>query len=263
MQVQTILHFPRNPCQLGYRLAIKAGMLRITHKALLGKTHLTKIGLLNEKPLHAALKDWYCEPEDRVEVEVDNYIIDIQRGDTLIELQTKNFSQIKRKVSDLSSRHPLRLVHPIAHSKWIIKLGENGESTLGRRKSPKQGTYFDIFHELVSFPNLIRNPNFTLHVLLIHEEELRQKVTNGSWRRRGWKTVERRLLKVIDSQHFQTPEDFARLLPKDLPDPFTTLTLAKALSKPRRLAQRMAFCLREMGAIQAVGRQGNAITYSV
>ena len=107
------------------------------------------------------------------------------------------------------------------------------------------------------------HPNFSIHVLLIQEEELRQRVTNGNWRRRGWKTVERRLLKVIDSQHFRSPEDLAALLPQDLPDPFTTLVLANALSKPRRLAQRMAFCLREMGAIQSVGREGNAITYSV
>lgn len=238
-------------------------MLRITRKAFLGKKNLTQIGLLNEKPLHAAIKNWYLEPEDRVEVEVDGYIIDIQRGDTLIEVQTKNFSAIKRKVCDLSSRHPLRLVHPIAAEKWLIKLGQNGIPSTRGRKSPKHGTYVDIFYELVSFPKLLTHPNFSIHVLLIHEEELRQKVTNGSWRRRGWKTVERRLIKVSGSQHFRTPEDLAALLPKDLPLPFTTLTLAKALSKPRRLAQRMAFCLRETGAIQAVGRQGNAITYSV
>ena len=237
-------------------------MLRITRTVLLGYIHLTKIGLLNEKPLHAALKDWYCQPQDRVEVEVDNYIIDIQRGDTLIEVQTKYFSKIKRKVKDLSSRHPLRLVHPIAEEKWLIKFGEDGNTSSRRRKSPKHGTYLDIFHELVSFPKLLMHPNFSIHVLLIHEEEIRQKVINGSWRRRGWKTVERRLLKVTGSQYFQTPEDLAALLPKDLPHPFTTLNLAKALTKSRRLAQRMAFCLREMEVIQAVGREGNAIQYS-
>ena len=46
-------------------------MPRITRDTLLGKIYLNKIGLLNEKPLHAALKDWYIEPEDRVEIEVE------------------------------------------------------------------------------------------------------------------------------------------------------------------------------------------------
>ena len=32
------------------------------------------IGLLNEKPLHAALKEWYAQPEDRFEVSVDGFV---------------------------------------------------------------------------------------------------------------------------------------------------------------------------------------------
>jgi hypothetical protein len=39
------------------------------------------IGLLNEKPLHAALKDWYARPEDRFEVSVDGFVIDVVQGD--------------------------------------------------------------------------------------------------------------------------------------------------------------------------------------
>ena len=38
------------------------------------------IGLLNEKPLHAALKEWYAQPEDRFEVSVDGFVIDVVQG---------------------------------------------------------------------------------------------------------------------------------------------------------------------------------------
>jgi len=34
---------------------------------------------MNEKPLHAALKAWYYQPGDEVEMAVDSYIIDILR----------------------------------------------------------------------------------------------------------------------------------------------------------------------------------------
>jgi hypothetical protein len=44
------------------------------------------IGTLNEKPLHAALKQWYAEPEDRIEAPVDGFTVDIVRGDLLIEI---------------------------------------------------------------------------------------------------------------------------------------------------------------------------------
>jgi hypothetical protein len=39
-----------------------------------------KIGTLNEKPLHEALKKWYARPGDKFEVPVDGSIADIVRG---------------------------------------------------------------------------------------------------------------------------------------------------------------------------------------
>ena len=64
------------------------------------------VGTLNEKPLHAALKERLALPGDRFEVDVDGYVIDIVRGDCLIEIQTRNVSAIKRKLAALS-RKPL------------------------------------------------------------------------------------------------------------------------------------------------------------
>ena len=56
------------------------------------------IGTLREKPLHASLKRWYTQTGDRVEVRVDGFVIDIVRDDLLIEVQTRGFSSMKRKV---------------------------------------------------------------------------------------------------------------------------------------------------------------------
>jgi hypothetical protein len=50
------------------------------------------IGLLNEKPLHASLKAWYAQPEDRFEVPVEEFVIDIVRDDLLLEIQTSNLA---------------------------------------------------------------------------------------------------------------------------------------------------------------------------
>ena len=57
------------------------------------------IGLLNEKPLHAALKNWVAQPENQLEVAVDGFVIDIIQDGVLVEIQTGNFSAIRRKVS--------------------------------------------------------------------------------------------------------------------------------------------------------------------
>ncbi|HFD39148.1 MAG TPA: hypothetical protein ENJ31_04780, partial [Anaerolineae bacterium] len=218
------------------------------------------IGLLNESPLHAVLKEWYACPGDRLEVAVDGFVIDIVRGDRLIEIQTGNFSGIKRKLIALTVNHPVRLVYPIAREKWIVRLGEGG-AVLGRRKSPKHGQVHDLFEELVSFPRLMQNPNFTLEVVLVREEEVRRHDPRRAWRRRGWVTQERRLLAVVERYVFKMPSDLTALIPPGLPEPFTTSDLAAAVGRKRRLAQQMAYCLHRMGVLEKVGKRGNAILY--
>jgi hypothetical protein len=56
-------------------------------------------------------------------------------------------------------------------------------------------------------------------------------------------------------------DDLFGLLEAPLPDPFTTLELAEALNQPRRLAQKMAYVLREAGATRICGKTGNAMVY--
>ena len=67
----------------------------------------------------------------------------------------------------------MRLIYPIASEKWIVKLDEGRENEVSRRKSPKRGNIVQLFDELVSFPRLLANPNFSLEVAFIQEEEVR------------------------------------------------------------------------------------------
>jgi len=226
-----------------------------------GDQPANQISTFNEKPLHAALKDWYARPGDRFEEQVDGFIIDIVRDGLLIEIQTTSLASLKQKLFTLVKDHQVRLVYPVAREKWIVKLAEDGPGVSSRRKSPKRGKIEDLFRELVSFPQLMAHANFSLDALLIQEEEVRCYDETRAWRRRGWVTQERRLLQVVDQVRFSTPADLGKLLPQDLEEPFTTADLAAAIARPRRLAQRMAYCLREMGEIEAVDKQGNAILY--
>ena len=222
----------------------------------------SQIGTLNESPLHAALKTWYAQPGDRLEVSVDGFIVDIVRGDLLVEIQTGNFAAIKRKLFTLVDDHSVRLVYPIAQDKWLVKLPQNKRGQSRRRKSPKHGTYEGVFEELVSFPKLLSNPNFAVEVLLIQEEQIRRYDGRRRWRRGGWVIQERRLLQVMERRLFETPADMGALVPPDLAGPFTTANLADVIGLRRRAAQKMAYCLRKMGALVPVGKRGNAILYT-
>ena len=91
------------------------------------------IGLLNEKPLNASLKQWYSQPGDRFEVPMDGFVIDIVRDQQLLEIQTGNFSAIKSKLTKLVKRYPVRVIYPIAQEKWIVKLTQDIDNAKTRR----------------------------------------------------------------------------------------------------------------------------------
>jgi hypothetical protein len=220
------------------------------------------IGTLNEKPLHEALKKWYARPKDKFEVPVDGSVVDIVRGKLLIEIQTRNFSAIKRKLEKLLVNHIVRLVYPIAQEKWIIKQPRNPKDKATRRRSPKRGSYEDVFSELIRIPHLLAHPNFSLELLLIEEEEVRNYDGFRGWRRGYWVTDEHRLLQVVSSRTLKTPKDTAGFIPPGLAEPFTVKDLAKAISKTPGLARKMVYCLRSMDCIIQTGKRGNAILYS-
>lgn len=220
-----------------------------------------KIGTLNEKPLHAALKQWIALPGDSIEVPVDGYTIDIVRGRLMIEIQTASLARIRGKLTKLLNSHSVRLVYPIARDLWIVRLSRNGGKVLGRRKSPRHGTIEFIFEELVSIVQLLAHPDFSLQVVMIQEEQVRRYEGSYSWRRKGWSIRERRLLKVVDQWIFENPQDVQALIPVSLPEFFTTADLAEATGQPVWLAQKMAYCLRIMGTVTVEGKRSRWVLY--
>jgi len=223
---------------------------------------MSSIGVLNEKPLHASLKNWVAQPEDQVEVKVDGFVIDIVQEDLLVEIQTGSFASIKSKLDKLVRSHRVQLIYPIAQEKWIVKLAKDEGDETTRRKSPKRGRVEELFREMVSFPHLLAHPNFSLTVLMTKEEEVRRYDKNKNWRRKGWRIIERRLLEVAEQITFGEPADWRALLPIGSGE-FTAKDLAKAIGISGQLAQKMAYCLRKADVIELVGKQGRAYLYKV
>ena len=188
-----------------------------------------------------------------MEVKVDGFIVDIVRGDLLIEIQTANFSAIKPKLTRLLDNHKVRLVYPIPQVKWIVHRSMVKEGVVGRRKSPKKGRWCDLFSELIRIPNCFAQGALSVEVLLIEEEEIWCDDGRGSWRRRGASIVDRKLLRVLDRAVFECKADFLRFLPQALPDPFSNRELAQHLRIPVNQARRISYALRKIGTITQVG----------
>jgi hypothetical protein len=119
----------------------------------------------------------------------------------------------------------------------------------------------DLFDRLVSIPALLSHPNFELEVLLTHEEEFRMFKPGRAYRRRGWVVQGRSLVRVEQSVLINGTAEIARLLPK-LEATFDTAELAAASCIDRRLAQRMAYCLRALDVITPVGKRRGAVLYA-
>jgi hypothetical protein len=212
---------------------------------------------MREGPLHAAVKALLAQPGDRLEVPVGRFVIDLVRADgELVEVQTGGFGALGKKLDALLDEHRIRIVHPIAAERRIVRADENGE-VLGARRSPKRATAVAVFDKLVAFPSLLTHPNLTIEILLLREDHVRRPqpaIVRGRTRDPG----ERRLVAVLDRIALRTPEDVLAALPALPPEPFSTRELAACLGCSGLLAQRTLYCLRSIGIVERVGKRGHA-----
>jgi hypothetical protein len=215
---------------------------------------------MNEFSLHSEIKKVYSLPGDQFEVKLDNYIVDILRGNLAIEVQTKNFSALKEKLLTLTEKYQVRLVYPLPEMKRITYVTKD-HVVLDKRKSPRKGRLTDLFRELVMIPNMIGVENFSLEVLFIDEEEVRCDDGKGSWRRRGVSIKERKLLKINDRILFQTKADYLKILPDNLNGVFTNKELSKLTKISVRTAQQITYCLRKGGVIRLAGKKGRELGF--
>jgi hypothetical protein len=214
-----------------------------------------------ESSLHSAIKNWYFLEGDKLEAKVDDFIVDIVRGDLLIEIQIANFSAIKPKLSCLLNEHKIRLVYPIPKEKWIVHKSTGSGEIFGRRRSPKKGRISDLFSELIRIPSLFSEGNLSVEVLMVEVEETWCNDGIGSWRRKGASIEDRKLIRVFERVVFEHKADFLRVLPKDLPDPFSNRNLAESLGITVNQSRKMTYSLRKIGTIKHIGKIRNQMLF--
>ncbi len=216
-----------------------------------------------ETSLHRQLKAVYADQGARLEAPLGNYRIDVVRDGELIEIQHGSLAAIRDKVRDLLHSHRVLVVKPIVRRKQLVTQDARGGQVIRRRLSPKRGREIDVFHEMVHFTRVFPHPKLIIEVPMVDVEEWRYPGHGRRRRRRSTDYVveDQRLVGVHSCLRFCDPGDLLRLIPGELPSPFHTAHLACALNVPRWLAQRVAYCLRETGAVSKAGKHGNAWLY--
>ncbi len=230
--------------------------------------HASRVPLTDpnmETSLHRQLKDLYAIADAQLEAPLEGYRIDVLTADQVVEIQHGSLAAIRDKVAKLVKRHQVVVVKPIVIRKRLVRQDAKAGRVLSRRLSPKKGSIWDIFHELVYFTRVFPHKNLILDVPLVDIEEWRYPGhgRRRRWRRNDFQVEDQKLTCVHKTQRFRNGPDLAKLIPPGLPKPFHTGHLAEHLDLPRWIAQRIAYCLREMRITEDLGKAGNARLYSL
>lgn len=221
------------------------------------------IGTLSEKTLHAVLKNYFEPYADNHEIKLSNYVADIVGENGIVEIQTRSFDKLRKKLASFLEVSTVTVVYPIASTKWIIWLDETTGEFTNKRKSPKKGSMYEAFFELYKIKSLLTHENFRLCLVLIDIEEYR--LLNG-WstdKKKGSSRYERIPTNLIDEIYINDITEYKQLIPQGLPEQFTAKDFKTASKLTLSRSQTALNVLNHIGAIKHIGKQGRAFLYTV
>src|SRR4030042_3914891 len=166
----------------------------------------SRIGLQNESTIHAQLKKRYRSKGSKTETLIGKYVVDIDCGNgEIIEIQTRGFVKLKKKLDVLLKTHRVRLVYPLTIEKELVFRHPKTGKIESRRKSPKKMKLVDIARELMGIAEILNHHGFTREGVFTREREIRCHDAKGSWRRQGTSIVDRELVEVTGTVRLSAP----------------------------------------------------------
>ncbi|NLL74138.1 MAG: hypothetical protein GX237_11510, partial [Clostridiales bacterium] len=200
--------------------------------------------------------------EENHEVKIDGFVADICNGDEIIEVQTRSFDRLRKKLPVFLKHYPVTIVYPVPFIKWIQWVNPTTGEITAPRKSPKKGRPYDIFPELYKIKNLLTMPNLRIKIVMMNVEEYR--FLNG-WsedKKKGSTRCDRIPIELIDEVYISGPEDYSLLLPESLGDNFTSKDYKKASGLSKKAAGTAVHILNYVGTIKKIGKKGRAYLYT-
>lgn len=232
-------------------------------KIMYGAYRPSGIGTLGEKTLHAVIKQ-YMEPYDGShEIKIGPYIADIVGEDGIIEVQTRGFEKLRKKLAVFLDVSRVTVVYPVVRTKWLAWIDPDTGEVGKKRKSPKRGTVFEAFYELYKIKALLCHPNLRILLLLIDMEEYRSLNGWSENRKRGSSRHERIPVELAGEVPIANRQDYRKLIPGGLPEQFTTKDYQKHSGISLGGAQTALNVLCYVGAVRQTGKQGRLKLYEV
>jgi len=235
---------------------------RICHDVMISDKERNGIGTYGEKLMHVILKK-YADPDtSHHEVKCCGYIADIFDGRNITEIQTGNFSPLKKKVAKMADEgYNITIIYPIAAKKWIIWLDPSSGEVTSRRLSPQKCNEYKLLVEMVHALPLLKKENITFRALFLEIEEYRLLDGRGADRKKGSTRCERIPIDIFGDFEVSYPDGYMKFLPDELGEEFSAGTLASFAKITRHRAYGAIRVLKEVGAVEASHKKKNEIFY--
>ncbi len=221
------------------------------------------IGTLAEKTVHAVLKHAYAPDADMHEIPIENFVADIYTGTEIIEIQTRQFNKMRKKLETFLALYPVTIVYPIPHKKWLIWVDEETGELSEKRKSPLTGNEYMGFIELYKIKPFLTDENLRIRFVLIDMDEYKLLNGYGKDKKKRATRFDRIPLLLEREVVIEQKEDYMQFVPYDLPDEFSVKDFAKAAKIQAKLAGTVVHILHHVGILSKTGKKGNSFLYRV
>lgn len=230
---------------------------------LIDKTVRAKkgIGTLGEKTMHAVLKQYFSSDENAQEQKFGGFVADIMDERGIIEIQTRSFDKLRKKLDFFLKDKSVTVVFPVAKTKWIYWINQETGEISSKRKSPRKGSSCDILFEMYRIKSYLKHPHLRFCIILVNVAEFRN--LNG-WsldKKKGASRFDRIPIELVDEVYINNCADYKKLIPEQLKEPFTSKQYKTALGMSLNRAQTALHVLHYVGAVKRVGKVGNAYLY--
>ena len=218
------------------------------------------IETLNENSLHNKLKAIYCPVNAKQECIVGKYVCDIFCDDNrIIEIQTCNFRNMRKKLEDLTNNYVVEIVYPISVNTYIKVLDESG-NIKSIRLSPLHGSIFQICQEISSIRHLINKKNLKIRIVYIESMTTKINDRKGRSRYKNPRIVEKELIKILNEEFYENINELLSSILSILPNIFTTEDIQKQGYKRR--SNYVIWFFKKLNMIVEIGKHEKRKLYS-
>ena len=224
------------------------------------------IGTMGEKGIHNTLKHYFQPDESCHEIPVGGYVADAVAERGVIEIQTRGFSRMRKKLESFLAVTRVTIVYPCVVKKKVYRVDKTTGEVVSSYRSPKKEDEYGVFWELSTIRDLLLNGRLSVCVVLLEAEEFRPAdMPRGRGRRLrgGANGVERLPTGLVGEVWLECPLDYARYIPAGLPEQFDSVEFSSAAGLRVDRARSLLSVLNAVGLVERVGKRGNAYLYRV